>query len=92
MPQTNDERERTAAQSSACGEADSHCGEQWLPSLVGSARAMPTFLTLCSMIGEGTQRLGAREPQFVNDTLAWIDWHAPVADRVVLLMDNLPER
>ena len=56
-PQTNDERERNAAKSSTCGAAD--CGnEQWTPALVGSARALPTFLTLCSMIGEGTQTLG----------------------------------
>lgn len=45
------------------------------------------FITLCTMIGSGTK---AVPPGFVNQTLAWIRWHALIADRVVFYMDNLP--
>lgn len=44
------------------------------------------FLVVCAMIGTGRRHT---EPFFVNQTLGWLDWHAGVANRIVLYMDGL---
>lgn len=44
-------------------------------------------VVLCTMIGTGSKVV---PPNFVNETLEWVEWHLNVADFIVFYVDNVP--